>query len=179
MTQFKAINPKVEVSGAAVLSVVQGMETFRKAALDILAKHGIADPKKEGWYLQQSWLDAFQEISEKIGPATLRRIGSKIPETANWPPEIKTIEDALASIDVAYHMNHRGGEIGHYRFEITGKRSSQFLCDNPYPCDFDCGIIRATVKRFGGKDAMPVVKHDDTHPCRQKGGESCTYLVSW
>ena len=179
MTQFKAINPKVEVSGAAVLSVVEGIEAFKKTALEILAKHGIADPKKEGWYLQQSWLDAFREISEKIGPATLRRIGTKIPETAMWPSEIKTVEEALASIDVAYHMNHQGGEIGHYRFEKTGKKSGRFLCDNPYPCAFDFGIIKATARRFAGKDAIPVVKHDDTQPCRAKGGESCTYLISW
>ena len=179
MTQFKAIDPKVEVSGAAVLSVVEGMEAFKGTALDILAKHGIVDPKKEGWYLQQSWLDAFREISDGIGPATLRRIGSKIPETALWPPEIKTMEDALASIDVAYHMNHQKGDIGHYRFEKSGKRSGWFLCDNPYPCAFDFGIIKATAYRFSAKDAIPVVKHDDTQPCRQKGGESCTYLISW
>jgi hypothetical protein len=179
VTQFEAVSPKVEVNGAAVLSVVEGMDTFKKTALDILARHEINNPKKERWYLQQSFLDAFQEIAEKIGPVTLQRIGSKIPETANWPPKIRTIEEALASIDVAYHINHRGGELGRYRFEKTGKKSGRFVCDNPYPCAFDFGIIKATAYRFGGKDAMPVVKHDDTQPCRQKGGESCTYIISW
>jgi len=179
VTQFEAVSPKVEVNGAAVLSVVEGMETFKGTALDILARHGINNPQKEGWYLQQSFLDAFQEIAEKIGPVTLQRIGSKIPETANWPPKIRTIEEALASIDVAYHINHRGGELGRYRFEKTGKKSGLILCDNPYPCAFDFGIIKATAYRFGGKDAMPVVKHDDHQPCRQKGGESCTYIISW
>ncbi|MCX5859478.1 MAG: hypothetical protein NT056_06225 [Proteobacteria bacterium] len=179
MTQFQAVSPKVEVNGAAVLSVVEGMDTFKKTALDILARHGINNPKKERWYLQQSFLDAFREIAEKIGPVTLKRIGSKIPQTATWPPKIKTVEEALASIDVAYHINHRGGEIGRYRFEKTGKSSGLILCDNPYPCPFDFGLIQATARSFAGKDIIPMVRHDDHQPCRQKGGESCTYLISW
>ena len=115
MAQFKAIVPGVEVCGAAVLSVVEGMDLSQTMALRILKAHGIENPKKDSWHSQQAWLDAFREISEKVGPATLRRIGTKIPETALWPPTVRTIEDAMASIDVAYHMNHRGGPIGNYK----------------------------------------------------------------
>jgi len=191
MTEFKAIDSNVEVSGAAVLSVIEGMtrcsdcdlmESFRRMATRILAKNGIDSPRKDKWYPQQAWLDAFREISEEIGPATLRMIGEKIPETALWPPEVTTIEEGLASIDVAYHMNHRGGEIGHYRYEEThqaGWKSGKVICNNPYPCAFDHGIIKATARRFAPKDKAPIVTHDDSRPCRQKGGDSCTYLVSW
>jgi hypothetical protein len=191
MTQFKAIDPNVEVSGAAVLSVIEGMtrcsdcdlmESFRKMATRILTKNGIENPQHDKWYLQQAWLNAFAEIADEIGPATLRMIGEKIPETALWPPEINTIEEGLASIDVAYHMNHRGGEIGHYRFEEvhqTGRRSGRMVCDNPYPCSFDFGIVKATARRFASKDQPPIVTHDDSRPCRQKGADSCTYQILW
>ena len=179
MAQFKAIAPNVEVCGAAVLSVVEGMEEFHSTALEILAKHGIKNPTKESWYQQQDWLDAFRMISEKIGPATLKAIGNKIPQTALWPPDIKTIEEALASIDVAYHLNHRGGEIGHYRFEKIRENSGRMFCDNPYPCVFDAGIIKSTAVRFSPDDMIVIVLHDDQKPCRQKGAESCTYLISW
>jgi len=186
--QFKAREPGVQVSGAAVLSIVEGMmhnsdsslrESLRSMALRMLAKHGIHDIRKDEWYPHQAWLDAFREISEHIGSATLRTIGEKIPETALWPSDIEKIEEGLSSIDVAYHMNHRGGEIGHYRFSATGTRSGKMVCDNPYPCAFDLGIIKATARRFTPKGTVVIVEHDDSEPCRNKGGESCTYRISW
>ena len=179
MVQFKAIVPWVEVNGAAVLSVIEGMEQFRNKALKILEKHGISDPKRDRWYSQQAWLDAFREISEQIGPATLEAIGKKIPDTALWPPNVNTIEEALASIDIAYHYNHRRGEIGNYRFEKTGETSATVTCDNPYPCAFDLGIIKATAAKFASGRVIPSVREDSSRPCRRKGGNSCTYIVTW
>ena len=179
MAQFKARDPRVEVNGAAVLSFAEAIEVFRDLSLQVLAEHGIVDPKEGEWYPQQAWLDAFKEIAEKTGPATLKAIGKKIPELALWPPDVDTIEKALASIDMAYHMNHRGGDIGHYNFEKTGEQSGKMVCDNPYPCDFDLGIIEATAKRFAPKGVSTNVKHDDSQPCRKKGDDSCTYFVSW
>ena len=110
MVQFVAFAPNVEVNGQTVLSVVDGLNPFRMLALRILSGHGIVDPKPGEWYSQQAWLDAFKHISEKVS-ATLYKIGLQIPENADFPPDVDTIEKALASIDVAYHMNHRGGEI--------------------------------------------------------------------
>lgn len=176
--QFKAMSSEVEVNGAAVLAVVEGMKG-RELALQILARHRIVDPQVDKWYLQQDWLDAFQEIAEKIGPTTLKLVGRSIPDTALWPTEVKTITDALASIDVAYHMNHRKGRIGHYAFQQTGERTGQVHCTNPYPCEFDHGIIEGTAAKFAPAGVLVFVEHDDSQPCRCRGGESCTYLVSW
>jgi hypothetical protein len=161
-------------------------------ALDILVSKGINDPQRDEWYLQQAWLDAFKVIAEKIGPYTLFNIGTKIPENAKWPPHVDTIEKALASIDVAYHMNHKinndvlfnpnTGEmkegIGHYGFQKLKDRKVSMVCDNPYPCDFDKGIITNTVKIFGKDDSRyPHVDHDDL--CRKNGDNACNYIVSW
>ncbi|MBI5835974.1 MAG: hypothetical protein HZB25_01905 [Candidatus Eisenbacteria bacterium] len=129
--------------------------------------------------MQQSWLDAFREIAEKTGPATLRAIGRRIPDTAIWPPEVNSIPAALTSIDVAYHMNHRGGEVGSYHFELLGARSGRVVCDNPYPCSFDLGIVERTVAKFAPPGTNPLVRHDPAASCRETGGTSCTYLVEW
>ena len=179
MAQFYALAPGVEVNGAAVLSVVRGMVAFEDMALGILAAHGIVAPKEGEWYPQQAWLDAFREIAERIGGSTLKTIGRSIPNTALWPPDVDTIEKALASIDVAYHLNHRGGEIGHYVLVETAPRSAKMVCGNPYPCQFDLGIIEATAKKFAPRGVSPLVRHDDTQECRNTGGESCTYNISW
>jgi hypothetical protein len=193
MAQFKAFADEVEVNGQTVLSVVDGMRGFGGTALRILASHGIENPTPGQWYPQQAWLDAFEEIAEGIGPTTLLAIGRRIPENAEFPPEIDNIVAALSAIDVAYHMNHRIGErvlfdpstgamhegIGHYSFETTSPREGVMRCPNPYPCDFDRGIIEAMARRFRPVDsARAVVEHMDG-PCRKHGGESCSYRVSW
>lgn len=180
MAQFKAFNPRVNVNGETVLSVVEGMGGFKQQAFKILADKGIDNPQPGKWYLQQAWLDAFKEIADTIGKRVLFEIGKKIPENAQWPPEIDDINKALASIDVAYHMNHKGGEIGHYSYKQTSENSGVMVCDNPYPCEFDRGIVTSMAREFKPESSMRVtVKHDEAAPCRDKGAESCTYLISW
>ena len=178
MAQFKSYSSGVTVNGETVLSVVNGMGSFRDTALDILARHGIKNPQSAQWYNQQAWLDAFQEINQKIGVNTLYKIGLSIPENAKFPPGINDVEKALGSIDVAYHMNHRGGEIGHYGFARLAPTQATMTCRNPYPCDFDRGLIEAVARRFKPAGAMPKVTHNPGQ-CRKTGAESCTYLVSW
>jgi hypothetical protein len=162
-----------------VLSVVKGMGPFAGKGSEILARHGIKAPEPTGWYPQQAWLDAFQEIAKSIGPSTLNMIGQSIPNNAKFPPGIDSVEKALASLDAAYHMNHRGGEIGHLTFQKTGERAGVMECRNPFPCAFDAGLIQAVVKRFAPAGAIPKVTHDHSKPCRSNQGDSCTFLISW
>jgi hypothetical protein len=53
------------------------------------------------------------------------------------------------------------------------------VCHNPYPSDFDQGIIYAVARKFAPKGDFPSVKLDETAPTRKKGGDSCTFLVTW
>lgn len=179
MTQFKAISPSAEVNGEAVHAILDGVGTMKQAALEMLRKNGIVDPQPGKWYPQQAWLDAFKEITEKIGPNTVFQIATKIPDNAKFPPQIDSIEKALAAIDVAYHMNHRGGDIGSYKSTSTGPRAAKVVCANPMPCAFDRGLITSMAKRFKPAGAAATVKHDDSQPCRSNGQTTCTYLVSW
>lgn len=180
MAQFKAFASGVSVNGETVLSVVAGMGGFKAQALKILASHGIDDPQPGKWYPQQAWLDSFKEISESIGGKVLFEIGKKIPENAQWPPEVDSIEKALPSIDVAYHMNHKGGDIGNYSFKQNDEKNGVMVCKNPYPCEFDRGIVTSVARKFKpAASPFVTVKHDDTAPCRAKGGDSCTYQISW
>ena len=88
MAQFVAFAPEVEVNGETVLSVVDGMGFLKDRGIAILAENGIINPRPGNWYPQQSWLNAFRSISEKIGPKTLFMIGKSIPENAQWPPDV-------------------------------------------------------------------------------------------
>jgi hypothetical protein len=193
MAQFTAISPDVEVNGQTVLSIVAGMDTFREIALEILESKGISSPKENDWFLQQSWLDAFKEIAENVGEYTLMEIGRQIPENADWPPQVNSIETALSSIDIAYHMNHRiNGSImfdpqngtmlegiGHYAFRKDSEKKITMICDNPYPSDFDKGIIESAANKFKTKGDRIRVFADSASPSRKTGADSCTYTVTW
>lgn len=178
MAQFRAFSSGVVVNGQTVLAVVKGMGAFAQTANEILARHGIKSPDPNGWYPQQAWLDAFEEIAKSIGPRTLTQIGASIPNSAKFPPGIDTVDKALGSLDAAYHMNHRGGDIGYLKFTKTGEKKGVVESRNPYPCAFDTGLIDAMVKRFKPAGSMPAVTHDASKPCRAKQGDSCTYLIS-
>ena len=179
MAQFQAFSPQVMVNGQTVLAVISGMGAFKDTAAQILQRNGIPNPDPNGWYSQQSWLNAFREIAQSIGRSTLKQIGASIPANAKFPPGIDSIEKALESLDGAYHMNHRGGEIGHLSFAKTGPKGGVMTCKNPYPCDFDRGLIEAVANKFKPAGSIVRVQHDDAKPCRAKQGDACTYLINW
>jgi hypothetical protein len=179
MAEFQPFQDGVEVTGECVLAIVEACMVKSKI-LEILEENGIENPKAGQWYPQIAWLNAFHTIADTIGRNTLDMIGRKIPEMALFPPEIDSLVKAMLTIDEAYHMNHRYGEIGSYDFELTEGKSGKMTCRNPYPCEFDRGIIEAMAQRFKplASDAVHVT-HDSDAPCRKNGGEACTYIITW
>lgn len=179
MALFQAYSPKVEVNGETVLTVIDGLSTVKLIARDILRDSGIADPQPGQWYSQQSWLDAFKIIAEKLGPTPLKNIGRKIPANARWPEHVQSVEAALKMIDRAYHMNHRNGKIGHYRYVSEGLGRALMVCDGPYPDYFDLGIIEAVAEKFVEPGSKVAVTIDQSRPTRTEGADSTTFIITW
>ncbi len=171
---------KFEVKGQAIMAVVAAMSIIEHRALKILAERGIAPLDKERWYPMTRFIAVFQAIQTEIGPNTTRAVGRKIPDNALFPTNLKTIEDGLRAIDVAYRMNHRGsGNIGGYHYTRTGERSVQMLCDNPYPCPLDEGLLESMGERFRPQDSLWVRVEHQPGGCRKDGAAFCTYQVFW
>jgi hypothetical protein len=179
MTVFKAYDPAVEVSGESVLSFIDGVGMWAPSAQKLLTETGIKDPKSGQWYSQQLFLNGFKKAAQMTGPAVLRNIGRSIPEHAKWPPQVNSIETGLGSINVAYHMNHRKGEIGNYTATKVNPKSMMVVCDNPYPDNIDFGLIEYVAKKFSKPGERVMVKIDESKPQRDKGAESTTYIVEW
>jgi hypothetical protein len=182
MAQFETFEADVEVNGQTVRSMLAGAgelsSVFEKRMEETLAENGIENARDDEWYSQQAYLDAFESVVDSIGSQTVKNIGKKIPENADWPPGIESATDGLSSVDDAYQMNHRGGEIGHYDFEKTGASEGVMTCRNPYPCDFDQGLVAGVAEKFSPDGAFVEVD-EESETCRDDGGDECVYRVSW
>lgn len=197
--QFVAFEPDIEVYGVSIHAIVEAFKLFPSIALKRLATHGIGTTQTKGsvmidtdaWYPQQAWLDAFKDIANSVGTQALFQIGHHVPKHAVFPPSVNDIYSGVQSIDIAYHMNHkkRGKPmfdpstgvmtegIGHYGYTpVAGQHLIRSVCQNPYPCEFDHGIITAIAQRF---EKRARVDHDPAAPCRKREGESCTYVIQW
>jgi hypothetical protein len=196
--QFKAFEPDIEVYGASIDAIVDAFKLFPSIVLKRLLNYGIGTLRgkdvvidREAWYPLTNWLAAYESIAKEIGPRALVQIGQHIPKHAPFPPSINDIHGAMASMDAAYHMNHRKGGrvmfdpatgqmlsgIGNYGYApVPRERRIISTCENPYPCDFDRGIITTLSQRF---EKASRVTHDDGAPCRKNGADSCKYIIAW
>lgn len=185
MAEFKSFSDDAEVLGDVIEAFIAGFPAeLMTLGLDLLRNHDINNPARGEFYKLQSLLDAMKEIQDRFSSQMLYRIGANIAGNAKLPPGIDSLEVCLASIDQAYHMNHRGGDIGHYEYEFigekTGLKRAKVVCPNPYPCSFDRGVIEGFSLRFKAPDITDVlVLHEENGPCRKQGDESCTFNVSW
>lgn len=190
---YEPFEKGIEVLGISMYSVIASLPAIPFLVDKYFIEAGLPIPSEirlDGWYSQEKWLTIFKLIAEKTGPNTILNIGKKIPEKAVFPMNITSIDDSLKSIDVAYHMNHRNAQgkvlynngallegIGHYSYSRPSSENKIIMvCENPYPCDFDRGIISAQALKF---EPTAVIKHDLTKECRKLGADSCTYIITW
>jgi hypothetical protein len=183
MAPYEALDEGVEVHGRTILTVVDDAlsrfsESYRQTAYDALSANGIDEPSPTEWYPQQAWLNTFEVIADELEPHILDRLGEQIPAVADWPASPSSVTEGLSAVDDAYQANHRGGDIGSYRFESTDDRVGEVTCQNPYPCPFDRGLIRATARTYAPVESFVFVEeHGDR--CRRNGDDVCVYTVTW
>lgn len=192
MAEYIAFNPKVEVNRQTVLSVVNSMDFGKEDRLALLKKNRINPDEKE-WFNQQDWLDTFKDIADKFGYKNLFMIGKAIIKNAEFPP-MNNFEEALHSLDIAFHMNHRLDNevmfdpetgkkiegIGHYKLTQYNpqEKSAEMHCYNPYPSEFDRGVITELARKFTNFIQVRVDR-DETKETRMAGASSCTFKVYW
>lgn len=171
-----------QVNGPVMKAFLAAFGPYVKRGEQVLSKQ-FSVPEISGspdaWYPLSGYMKAMEDFQRQFGQEFLRKIGQFIFTNAVFPPGIDSLEKGLSSVDTAYHMNHKftgAPDIGHYLWKIEGSRQGLMICDNPYPCSFDLGIVETIAKQFKPK---ATVTHDDQKPCRHTGGDSCTYLVAW
>lgn len=186
MAEFSSYEPgRVEVVGEVIQSFVLAFpEDIRDVGMAALAKHGISELESGRFYMAQPFLNAMRDVAERISRNMMTRIGEQISLRVELPPAWSSLEAALGGLDQGYHSKYRGGEIGHWKYEhqgqVNGLTRGLMISSNHYCCEFDRGVLEGFAKRFrptGITDA--VVRHDDSHPCRKHGGDTCAYVITW
>ncbi|MCC6572799.1 MAG: hypothetical protein IT462_03320 [Planctomycetes bacterium] len=171
---FVAPSPKNMIVGRSMNTFIDGV-MIRGVAREILAREGLEEIDPGAMYPQQKGLDVMRRIAEKIGAETLFSIGYRVPYNAEFPDSIRDVRSALGSINPAYRLAVLGTNIGRYEFSEPEQGRYEVLCENPYPCDFDLGIVTALVERYRGSQLYLISHAPDS--CRKKAGPHCRYRV--
>lgn len=164
-------SPQSYVAAGESISSFAGKQVTTK-----LAEYGLEEIEPDEWYSLNIPLAMLYDMRDEYGDARVRNMGQNVPQHVEFPPELSEVDDALRAIDQAYHQNHRGGEIGSYEFEADGPNEGVMICENPYPCEFDKGLIRGVAKKFADN---PVQVEEVGDQCRADGGQRCEYRVDW
>ncbi|WP_225412732.1 hypothetical protein [Stigmatella hybrida] len=171
---------QIEVSGRALMALLSAMRLVQDKTVKLLAGHGIAPVERDAWYPLGAVLASMRTILVQIGPNTMKTVGRHLPDHVPFPTPVDSIEAALRAIDAAYKASHRGtGDIGGYAYTSQGNRTGRLVCDNPYPCQMDEGVIEAMTERFRPKDSFFVHVTHEPQQCRERGGPLCAYIVRW
>ena len=171
---MQAMSEAPKYLGAALQSFVRAVRNEMLTS-QILERYEISKIDAGHWYDFKVAQAIYRDIGKELGPASLQMVGRKIIDSAVFPPQIQNATDALASIDVAYHMNIRGDGLGKIEFESLGPNTAQLTFSTPFPCNLDQGIAFGCCTKYG---AVPTVSHVEGS-CRDEGDAACQYKVRW
>lgn len=188
-----------QVIGAHLKPIMEGFGSFTLLASNFLLEEGVGTPDENmiiqfepnTWYPLDRWVRVFNRIHAEFGDFTLRQVGMQTPKYVQVPPQVVDAASLIQFLDIGYHVNHgvnnepmfnlQTGQmkegIGHYRAVPAPAGVKKISCevDSPYPCPFDEGLITASTQKFTPSAS---VTHDKAS-CRMRGGNSCTYHVTW
>jgi hypothetical protein len=188
----------IESAGSCLQTMVDAFGELRTAISRLFADEGVGklgrdgvvtiDP--DGWYPIETELSVLKRMLDRVGEATLFKVGTRIPENTEFPPSVADIHSALQSLDVAYHLNHRKNGvvmfdpssarmldgIGHFGYEPAGERRVMITAPGPFPCEFNRGIVAGLAQRFQPRARVVL---DASRPGLKDGAAVSTYIVTW
>jgi len=153
------------VRAANVRATLDAFHLVPSLGRRIVEKHklSVAELLPDNYVLVQRWLDALRDIQAEVGPTVVREVGTRIIETADFPPHFATVESVLDALDDIYHLNHRG-EVGHYRTSRTPDGGIVVRCETPYPRQFERGLIEGICRHKVSQGQRYRVGYEDGAP---------------
>lgn len=165
-----------KVKGEVILDTLEASGIFKRRANKVLEKHNLYDVQTNQWYDLDKCVSYLKELQELFGPNTMKIIGDKVISNKKFPKQIKTLEDALTSLDKVYKSNHRGSNIGKYEYHNLTEKHYTISSTTPYSDAFDQGLILGLTKSFSNGKRYKV-EIDKTKASREQGNSFTLYNI--
>jgi hypothetical protein len=121
---------------------------------------------------------AFYLVEARIGQNSVRSAGEKIYATMPWPPEVRSISDALRFTEVAYaesHLRAPRALVGGWTVESQTPTRTVLVDETPYPCHVSEGVMAGICVAF--RRQKPAYKLLDAGKAKRDGGPTTRYEV--
>ena len=162
--------PRVKVSGYPIKEFFKMIKNSLVSDEILETINNMGEIYIDKFYLMDEYIKILDRIDEQL----LKKMGITTTTYAKWPLEINNVGDALKSINEAYKMNHKSGyTIGKYDFQKIADKKYQIICDTPYPCPYDFGVVIGVAQKFS--EHVKIIHTEGL--CRKHGDLSCTYEV--
>jgi len=120
----------------------------------------------------------FYQVEKGIGPNTVRKAGERIYSTMPWPPQVKSLADALRFTELAYFESHLRApkeRAGCWRVESEKPGLTILADETPYPCNVNEGVVSGICMAFAQQ--KPAYRLLDPEKAKRSGGVSTRYEV--
>ncbi|MBZ0290471.1 MAG: hypothetical protein K8I30_22790 [Anaerolineae bacterium] len=165
MSTIKSFNPDVEVSGEAIIAVIQCLN--RAELMPILEKYELGDVQPDQWYPVMAWIDALCEIEDQdSGSMNLVAATIRVAETTLLVSEEGTIKDVFMHANDTYYLNHRGGYLGEISVESSKAKEIVISAYSPYPDDYLYGTFYGQAHRCAPPNANLRIYRDQPYVYR-------------
>jgi hypothetical protein len=122
----------------------------------------------------------FYLVEKRIGPNTVRKAGERIYSTMPWPPQVKSLADALRFTELAYFEAHQRGakdRAGCWRVELEKPGLTILTDETPYPCNVNEGVVSGICMAFAKQ--KPSYRLLDPNSSKRAGGMITRYEVTY
>jgi hypothetical protein len=122
---------------------------------------------------------AFYLVEQRVGPNSVRKAGERVYSTMPWPPEVKSLADALRFTEVAYFESHLRApreRAGGWRVESEAPSVMTLLDETPYPCNVNEGVVAGICVAFTAQ--KPSYRILDEATSKRAGGVVTRYEVT-
>lgn len=123
---------------------------------------------------------AFYLVEVRIGPNSALHAGEKIYSTMPWPPQVKSIADALRFTETAYfesHLKSPRERAGGWRVELEEPTRMVLVDATPYPCSVNEGVVAGICRAFSRY--KPAYEMLEPEKAKRRGGAVTRYAIAF
>lgn len=157
-------------------------EAIRPKAELLLRETGLEPGLREGWHPLEPILEWLDRLLAEFGEEPVRLLGRRYLQQTRLPPRLESFERALQTLEITFHLNHRGGDVGVCLFRFRGPRQGELSIQSPYPCPFVVGLLEALGERFLPEGTPPLrIQRRDLPPQvgLEEGPPMLAFHLAW